>query len=210
MQIGMSEDKPIRLQTLTGEAIRAASPSLARLRTIVFRDWPYLYDGDEEYERGYFATYAESARAAVVVARAGDEVVGASTCLPLTDETAAVQAPFQARGWDPARFFYFGESVLLSAYRGHGIGVSFFERREAHARGASACDYACFCSVVRPRDHPARPPDALPLDAFWRKRGYRPYPDLTCRMRWKDVGNSKESEHDLTFWMKPLRSVPLP
>ena len=31
-----------RIESLTGEAMRAAIPAIARLRVTVFRDWPYL------------------------------------------------------------------------------------------------------------------------------------------------------------------------
>ena len=31
---------------------------VARLRLAVFRDWPYLYEGDADYERDYLGAYA--------------------------------------------------------------------------------------------------------------------------------------------------------
>jgi GNAT superfamily N-acetyltransferase len=206
----MRPPAPLRIETLTGDALLPILPDLARLRLTVFRTWPYLYDGDEAYERRYLQTYIKSPGAAVVVAWDGDTPVGASTCLPMTEEEENVSAPFVARGWDPARFFYFGESVLLPTYRGGGTGVAFFNAREAHARRISNCDYACFCSVKRPEDHPARPQGWVPLHDFWRKRGFTPYPDLICTMSWKDVGEPQETPKQLTFWMKSLRGAPLP
>jgi GNAT superfamily N-acetyltransferase len=198
------------IQTCTGEAVSAVIPDLAALRCRVFRSFPYLYDGDEAYERRYLQIYARSARAAVIVAMDGQRVVGASTCLPMTDETADVQAPFIAKGIDPARIFYFGESVLDEAYRGQGLGVAFFEAREAHARTVSACDFSAFASVMRPDNHPARPPGYTPLDAFWTRRGYTRRPDLVCHMSWKDLGDAEETSKPLVFWMKSLRGAPLP
>ena len=106
----------------TGPALLPLIDDLAALRIQVFREWPYLYDGDRAYEAEHLATYLRSPRAAVIVARLEGRVVGASTCLPLIDETPNVQAPFVARGWDLNRFFYFGESVLLPECRGRGIG----------------------------------------------------------------------------------------
>lgn len=198
------------IQTCTGDAVSAVIPDLAALRCRVFRSFPYLYDGDEAYERRYLQIYARSAHAAVIVARDGERVIGASTCLPMTDETAEVQAPFITQGIDPTRVFYFGESVLDEAYRGQGLGVSFFEAREAHARTVSACDFAAFASVIRPQDHPARPPGYTPLDAFWTKRGYTRRPDFVCRMSWKDLGEAEETSKPLVFWMKSLSGAPLP
>jgi GNAT superfamily N-acetyltransferase len=176
----------------------------------VFRDWPYLYDGDAAYEAAYLQTYVRSRRAAVIVARAGGRIVGASTCLPLSDETDNVTAPFRAHGWDTARFFYFGESVLLPELRGQGVGVAFFAEREAHARAVSDCDYAVFCAVQRPADHPARPAGYQPLDAFWTRRGFVKRPDLRCEIAWKDLGEAEETGKTLVFWMKSLSGAKLP
>ena len=191
------------------EAMRPWLPALARLRVTVFRDWPYLYDGAPDAEAVYRGSLARCPRAGLAVASDGEQVVGCATCLPLADEDDHLQAPLRARGWDPARFFYFGESVLLPAYRGQGIGVAFFDQREAHAGAVSDADYAIFCAVQRPADHPLRPAGAVPLDAFWRKRGYSPS-DLACTMRWKQVDSAERVENRLAFWIKPLRGAPLP
>jgi GNAT superfamily N-acetyltransferase len=200
----------IDVSRVTGEALPALIPDLARLRVQVFRAWPYLYDGDENYERDYLQIYVSSPRAAVIVARAGIHIVGASTCLPLSDETASVQAPFRDAGYDPARFFYFGESVLEPGMRGRGLGVRFFQEREAHARAVSACDYAAFCAVQRPDRHPSRPADTTALDEFWTRRGFTRRPDLACKMIWKDVGVPDSTEKTLVFWLKSLTGAALP
>jgi GNAT superfamily N-acetyltransferase len=201
---------PLRIETLTGSALLPLLPDLARLRIAVFRNWPYLYDGNTGYEAHYLRAYVESPHAAIIVAFDGEAPVGASTCIPLADETENVRAPFRARGWDPARFFYLGESVLLPPYRGTGAGVAFFEAREAHAKRVSDCDFACFCAVQRPADHPLRPPDHVPLDRFWERRGYTSYPDLTCTMSWKDIDTERETEKFLAFWIKSLTGMHLP
>jgi GNAT superfamily N-acetyltransferase len=200
----------VRVDFFTAETMQPHLPALARLRMAVFRDWPYLYDGSLENEQSYLGELTRSPGAGMAVAFDGLEPVGCSTCLPLVDAEAAVAAPFRDRGWDPTRFFYFGESVLLAPYRGQGIGVAFFREREAHARRASAAEYATFCAVQRPADHRLRPPGAVPLDDFWRRRGYTPYPDLACTMRWKQVDTPGKIANRLTFWIKPLHGGPLP
>lgn len=200
---------PLRFETLTGDALRAELAVLARLRTQVFRDWPYLYDGQEGYERRYLATYAASPGAAAVVARDGDAIVGAATCQPMTEAAGAVLAAFRARGLDPARICYFGESVLLPDYRGQGAGVRFFEAREAHAH-ALGLSIAAFCAVTRNENDPRKPQGYVPLDGFWRNRGYTRRPDLSCVFHWKEVGDDRETPHSLGFWMKALDGSALP
>lgn len=199
----------LRIETRTGAALVAALPALHRLRVAVFREWPYLYEGNPEFEASHQGPYARSANAAIVLALDGVDPVGAATCLPLADESEAVLAPFRVRGWDVARLFYFGEAVLLPAYRGGGAGVAFFEHREAQARRCNAT-HALFCVVERAADDPRRPPGAVPLDAFWRHRGYAPVPDLACTMRWRVVGEAEETPHRLAFWAKSLTGDPLP
>jgi GNAT superfamily N-acetyltransferase len=119
----------------------------------------------------------------------------------MAEAHAPVQAAFRRRGLDPARFCYFGESVLLPRYRGQGIGVGFFERREATARRLGL-EAAAFCAVVRNARDPRRPRDYVPLDGFWRRRGYAPRPDLSCVFHWREHGDAAETPHALGFWVK--------
>jgi GNAT superfamily N-acetyltransferase len=193
----------LRVEPLTGARLIAHLPDVARLRMDVFRAYPYLYDGDLAYERDYIAAFAASANAVIVAAFDGDEVVGASTAAPLAAQVDEVTVPFRRRGDDLSMYFYFGESVLRARYRGHGIGVRFFDLREAQALGCGA-SRAAFCSVVRPSDHPARPTDYEPLDRFWGKRGYAPEPGLICTMSWKEIGAREESPKTMQFWTKRL------
>lgn len=195
----------IRVDFFAGAAMRPHLPALARLRIAVFREWPYLYDGEVNEEQVYLSDLARSPRGGMAVAFDGDRPVGCSTCLPMTDTEGGIRAPFVAAGLDPARYFYFGESVLLPSYRGQGIGVAFFRHREDHARRSPDADFACFCAVERPAGHPLRPPGAVPLDAFWQRRGYAHRPDLACTMRWKQVDSDAKVENRLSFWIKPLR-----
>jgi GNAT superfamily N-acetyltransferase len=193
----------IRIETLTGERLKAHLPDVARLRIEVFRDFPYLYDGDLDYEARYIGSFAASPNALVVAAFDGDAVVGASTAAPMATQMDEVTAPFRARGEDLSRYFYFGESVLSRAYRGSGIGVRFFEEREAHARACGA-SVAAFCAVMREREHAARPADYVALDAFWQRRGFALAPGLLCELSWKEIGADGESPKTMQFWTKRL------
>ncbi len=191
----------MKVERLTGDAVEAALDDLARLRIEVFRAWPYLYDGDLAYERHYMRSYRDNPNAVLVVARDGARVVGAATGMPLADHADAGQMT----GTLPPRerIFYCAESVLLPEYRGQGLGHAFFYQREAAAR-AMGFDYALFVGVVRPEDHPMRPPDYRPLDAFWRKRGYARCDGVTATFHWTDIGQTDQTPHLLQAWMRAL------
>lgn len=194
----------IELRSLKGEGIAGILADLARLRIAVFRDWPYLYDGSLEYEQAYLAKFARAGGAVCVVAYDGDAIVGASTGAPMIEEAREFVLPFRRAGHDLTEIFYCGESVLLKEYRGQGIGHRFFDLREAHARALGGFAHSAFCRVVRSADHPLMPANYVPLDAFWRKRGYVPAPGLVASYRWKDLDQAEETSHPMQFWMKAL------
>ena len=196
----------IELRVLDGDELREAIPALAALRIAVFRAWPYLYEGDEDYERHYLARFATAPGAVIVGAFARDErgerMIGAATACPLAEADPAFRAPFESAGHEPADWFYFGESVLEPAHRGRGIGVAFFAEREAAGRRQGFAR-TCFCAVEREADDPRRPEGLEPLDAFWRRRGYAPL-GLATRYAWRDVGASEETEKPMRFWGRAL------
>ena len=193
----------LRYEALTGAAIGPVIDGLADLRIRVFRDWPYLYDGDLTYERGYLAVYRDNPRAIVAAAFDGDRLVGAATGLPMVDADPEFRAAFDNTGHDPEQVFYCAESVLLPAYRGQGAGHRFFDLREDQAR-ALGLSHAAFCSVQRASDHPARPEGYRPLDGFWRKRGYAPVRGVVAQFTWRDIGEDAETAKPLQVWMRPL------
>jgi GNAT superfamily N-acetyltransferase len=202
---GAEEERPMTLEIapIPRDALPGHLADLARLRIAVFRDFPYLYDGDMAYEERYLATLAASAEAVVVGAWDGGILVGAATGAPMEDHADEFAAAFAGTGHDLPDIFYCAESVLLPEYRGQGAGHAFFDHREAAARRLGR-RHSAFCAVVRPADHPARPAGYRPLDTFWRKRGYRPLPGVVAEYSWRDVGDAEETAKPLQFWIRAL------
>ncbi|WP_170468924.1 GNAT family N-acetyltransferase [Ruegeria arenilitoris] len=191
------------VRPLVGAALAEALDDVARLRIEVFRAWPYLYDGDLEYERKYLQSYRDSDKAIVVGAFDSDRLIGASTGAPLVDHADDFAAAFEGSGLDLSEIFYCAESVLLSDYRGQGVGHTFFDLREAYARELGFKKSA-FCGVQRSADHPLRPENYRPLDAFWRSRGYEPLTGVFAEFLWKDIGEQGETRKPLQFWIRDL------
>lgn len=193
----------LQYRTFVGSGIAPLLDDLAALRISVFRDWPYLYDGDPDYERRYLQVYPATEGAIVVAAYDGAQMVGAATGLPMLSADPEFAGAFDGSGLDLSCVFYCAESVLLPGFRGQGAGHQFFDLREAQARAVGA-SHVCFCSVQRPSDHPARPASYRPLDGFWRKRGYAPLEGVQARFNWRDLGAAVETPKTLQFWMRPL------
>ena len=194
--------KDIRIERFSGTALEHYIPELARLRIEVIRDFPYLYDGDYDYEKKYLQTYIDTPDSVIVLAFDGEIVVGASTAIPMQYETDQLKKPFLEQGYTLDEVFYCSESVLNKDYRGLGLGVQFFEQREAHAKELGGFKVITFCCVERPLDHPRRPANYVPLDLFWNKRGYVKHPELKTTYSWKDLDEIQETPKPMTFWLK--------
>ncbi len=197
----------IQVLRVTGADMLPWLEHVARLRIAVFRDFPYLYDGDMAYEREYLQALSQAAGGVLVLTL--DEAgapVGASTGMPLVEAEAAIRVPFQQAGLAEAPIFYCGESVLLPAYRGQGLGHRFFDEREAHARSLPGMHTSAFASVVRATNDPRCPADYHSNHAFWQGRGYREHPQLLATLAWKEVGATAQSDHALTFWLRELET----
>jgi len=193
----------ITSQILTGAAIDdGVLDALAELRIAVFCHWPYLYQGDLDYERHYLERYRMSG-SVIVAAMHDGKMIGASTGAPMEAHAQEFGMAFSYTQIKNEDIFYLAESVLLPEYRGQGLGHVFFDGREAHAQllGRKFC---AFCSVIRAVDHPQRPANYRPLDEFWYKRGYQPQEGIIASFSWKDIGESQETAKKMQFWMRAL------
>lgn len=200
----MSASDNFTFKRVSGAEIAPFVPDLARLRIEVFREFPYLYDGDEAYERRYLKTYVDSPRSLAVLVYDGAELIGASTGLPMADETPEFQRAFVDHGYDIGRIFYCGESVLRRDYRGRGVYRHLFQAREQHAASLPGMELCTFCGVQRSADHPRRPADYAPLNAIWQRFGYTEHPELQTQYVWKDVDETEPSPKTMRFWTRAI------
>lgn len=198
----------IEISVARGPEVLARLDALAELRVRVFREWPYLYEGETGYESDYLSTYANCPEAIVVIASTGGRVIGASTALPLRKEPESVRAPFSKSGLAVDEYFYFGESVLLPEFRGRGIGGRFMEERVNEA-ARTGHRWATFCAVERDPADPRRPQGFADLHPFWQSRGFERRPDLATEFHWKEIGEAESTAKPMVFWVKFLGQNPL-
>lgn len=180
----------IQVKPFVGRAVAPYLSDLARLRIQVFSEFPYLYQGDKEYEEKYLKKFSESERAIFAVAFDGEKVIGAATALPLEEETLPM--PFKNKG----DYFYVGELVLLPEYRRQGIGKQFFPLLEAHVRKLGGFKHLVLATIVRP--------NYTRYDAFWTSQGFIHHPEIKTELSYQEIGEDSESPKPFTFWIKDL------
>ena len=191
--------------TLTGASARRYADELAQLRLNVFFDFPYLYEGNADYEKKYLETYFKAKHSFVFLVEDNHRIVGATTGIHAQEEEESFRKPYETNGFNPEDVFYFGESVLLPEYRGQGIGKRFFEEREAYARSLPFIKYLSFCAVVRSDTHPKRPSDYKPLDPFWKTMGFAKVPGMVTQYEWKDRDEELQTKKNMQYWIKKIR-----
>ncbi len=187
-----------------GKEIETVLDDFALLRITVFAEFPYLYEGNRAYEKEYIQTYCQSERSFFFGIYHQNELIGATTCLPLSDETEEVKKPFADAKIDVNQVFYFGESIILQKFRGQGFGNLFFDERERYAAQFKEIKFITFCAVERPKNHPLKPENFRPNDIFWTKRKYIKRTELSCEMKWLDKNESTETFKKMTFWTKKI------
>ena len=119
------------------------------------------------------------------------------------DETPSFQKPFIERGFALGQVFYFGESVLLPAYRGQGLGHRFFDEREDYARRLGRFNTTAFCAVERAEDDPRRPPGTAERRVLAQARLRAPARHA-LRDRMEGSRRQRSNLHRLAFWLRAL------
>ncbi|MEW9673985.1 GNAT family N-acetyltransferase [Ammoniphilus sp. 3BR4] len=194
----------ITLEMLHGQEIERYIEQLALFRVKDFREFPYLYVGDLEREKGYIQHYTKNEKALLVIAKDDDKVIGISSGIPLEKFLGEAIAEQLAKiGLDSNHFYYFGETILLPEYRKKGIGRDIYKMREEYARSAGYTE-VCFMAVVREEDHPLRPKDYKSPEDFWVYMGYEKL-EITADFTYPTVqanGQVEKASNKMVFWKK--------
>jgi len=197
--------KEFLFHRLDGQEARRFVQELAELRLKVFFDFPYLYEGNLDYEKHYLETYFQAKHSFIFLVEHEGKIIGATTGIWAKEEEDNFRRPFENNGMDPEKIFYFGESILLPEYRGKGLGKVFFEEREKFARSLPFIETLSFCSVLRDENHPLKPDHYQPLDNFWMGQGFLKAQNLTTQYEWQDREETVPSFKNMQYWIKNLK-----
>ena len=193
-----------KLQLLVGQAVIPYLSEIARLRIMIFKEYPYLYKGSQEIETKYLQAYAEAPDACVFVVRDGETIIGAVTGVPLSGEPASFTASFADSPFPLDTVYYVGEVLFLPGYRGQGLGSRLLETLENHVSTLGRYNHLACATIERPEGHPLRPGDYHPIDGLLIRAGLIRHPELHVTLPWPDL-DGNVSENTMVFWMKEIQ-----
>lgn len=165
----------------------------------VFREYPYLYEGDLGYERKYLGRYARNPDSLLIMINDEDGLVGVCTGVPLLEESQVFRKLFAEE--ELHEVYYIGEVMVRADCRGKGIGTKLLATALL-AIDAEKYKTICLAAVDRGKDHPLRPGQYTPPDSLWRKFGFEKYENLVVPFTWKDIGDKAETEKPMVVWIK--------
>ncbi len=181
-------------------AIEPYIDDIARLRIEIFREYPYLYEGDYPTEANYLRKFVDVRDTMAVLLEDDGAIAGALTGLPLRcEDPQTILAPWA--GEDIERHYYFSDALLLPAYRGHGYSTLLIDAAYRALREMGRYDTITLASIERTGVEP--PGGYRSVTELWQKLGFTAT-DKVCMIPWLDTGDDTASEKPLRFWMRGM------
>lgn len=198
-----TDGKDLTLKIFSGPEAKKYINEIAHMRISIFKEFPYLYEGSIEYERGYLETYFQSQESVISLLFEKENVVGYASAIPLEQEFAEIQKSFIDAGLNVKEYLYVGELMLQKPQQGLGFFNHWknFGMQLAKDRGFK---YWTGMTVDRPENHPLKPAGYIPLDTLWKRCGAIKDERLKATIPWKQIDTQKEEVNTLSFWIVDL------
>lgn len=194
----------IVIDVLRGNEVIPYLQKLAELRITFYRSYPYLYEGTLTEEENYLSMYANSENSILVVAKKGEEVVGAVAGISLLETHAMHKKLWDQQEVLAENIFYLGELVLLQDYRRSDLQERLYQQLEQAVQGLKKYDSIIVCEIERDPKDSKKIENASSSEILWDNRGFVRQPELNTHFLWKDIDDLEETDHFMVYWIKAL------
>jgi len=196
----------MEVKLLKGFEITPFIEEVSKLRIKFFREFPYLYEGNMDYELEYMQGFANNENSLLCIVEVDSKVVACLTGMPLASEADILKGcekQFEELGHLPSELFYFGEAIVLPEFRGKALTKSMHDKMLESAK-ANGFSKSCLATVIREKDDPRRPENYWSVYSLCRDLGYCKVP-IVMPFSWPTIqpnGDTVEKMNDLKFWLK--------
>jgi GNAT superfamily N-acetyltransferase len=198
----------ITIEIFTGNDSEPYIETVSKLRIEAFKEYPYLYMGELDYERQYMRGYTKDDRAMIAIATCDGKLAGISTGIPLTSDSEIVSEAkiiFLNENIDIEDYYYYGELIILPEFKGKGILTKLLSAQDELIR-SWGYKHACGLTVVREDNHPLKPAGYKSPYKIGERLGYK-RTNIRTQFDWPTIqsdGRVKNEKNILEFWIKDL------
>lgn len=185
----------IQIETYKGKEIGQKIEPTIQFINQIYRDPPFLYNGNDAEYRAYLMEYAHNDESYLNLIMNNDKIVGVALGIPLSHSRELYKQPFK----DVKGIYYIGEFGLNPSYRNKGYEDQLIKKLESEAKAKGYRTLA----IWELEKTPSANSPLLPF-AFWEKQGFKRHPEFSFNINWTNLGDTKESNHEATYWLKPL------
>jgi len=197
----------VNFQIVTGQQLQQHIDAIAALRISIFKEYPYLYDGDMQSEMDYLKSYSKSKNSILIIVKDQGNIVGALTGIPLAEADEMFLTPFAKNQLPIHHIFYLGEILLSKEYRGKGIGYQMYRMFEDLVRQKKQYQKIAIAEVIRNQHDPRKPKNYISVHKLWERLGYIEHPEMVMQFSYKEVDSSGKIPHSFVFSFKDLEGV---
>jgi hypothetical protein len=200
-----TENQKLKIKVLTGPEARCHFEQITEMRLRNFKEYPYLYKGNKEYEWEYLNnSYFSSPSAQILLVLEEDKIVGFANTITLTEEVEHFKKPFIENCLNTDDYLYIGEVFLDPEYRCRSLFYNIARWIAQRAVDGKYKNMLCY-SVLREDTDPRRPGVFRPVEDLWKKLGFSLEPALTVKYSWPQVDTDQEEENTLAAWVRKIQ-----
>lgn len=200
----------VKIKILVGKETYRYCDLISQMRLDAFQEYPYLYNGNMNYEKEeeYVRQYSKDNKSTLAIATIDEKIIAIITGIPLVSDSEIVsdaRTAFSENGINSEDYYYLGEFITLPEYQGKGIANKLLLAQQELLK-KWRFKYACLATVIRPTNHPLRPVNYKPTDDIWQKWGFRKN-SIVLKHSWPTIqpdGTVKQEINELQFWVNQL------
>jgi len=198
----------ITIEILIGKNASEYIEYVSHLRINIFKEYPYLYQGDLEYEKKYVADYTLHNQAMIAIAKIDGLIAGISTGIPVISDSKIAQDVkeiFTKQKTEAEKYYYYGEIMILPEFRGKGLATKLYSAQDKIIK-EWGFEHACILTVIRENDHPLKPKCYNSPNSLWKHLGFF-QTGYKTNLHWQTIqsdGNSNDASNTLELWSKKI------
>jgi GNAT superfamily N-acetyltransferase len=193
------------IKIVSGPELTMIVPFVVEQRIEFFKNYPFLYRGNQQEEETYVGWFISLPHSALAVACYNDipvGFVGGTSFVHFNEHFKGSVELFNRAHLKPDAYFYISEVIIIPRYREDTLIKKLFNALEDYARNRGFTN-SCFVYEVHDH-HPLMPKDYKLLSYQWRQLGYA-QSSLNITYRWltfQPDGTTQRQDHELNYWLK--------